>query len=109
MINLTKLSQRITPAGTRSIAQIFKTADEAIAQISNGDTVGIGGFGICGVPENLCNALEKSGKKNLTLVSTNAGIPTMGVGQFLKGNQMKRFVGSYAGENPLFEEQYLSG
>lgn len=82
---------------------------EAVKDISDGATVLVGGFGLCGIPENLIGALLKTGVKNLTAVSNNAGVDNFGLGLLLQSKQIKRMVASYVGENAEFERQYLSG
>merc|ERR1719401_2481295 len=69
----------------------------------------VGGFGLCGIPENLISALSKQGSKNLTAVSNNAGVDDFGLGLLLQSGQIKRMIASYVGENKLFEQLYLSG
>lgn len=79
-------------------------ADAAIANIQDGATILLGGFGLCGIPENLISALQKKGTKNLTLVSNNAGIDDFGIGLLLQGKQVKKMIASYVGENKIFEQ-----
>lgn len=69
----------------------------------------VGGFGLCGIPENLLKALKNKGSKNLTVVSNNAGVDGFGVGSLLRTHQVKRIIASYVGENKEFERQYLNG
>lgn len=82
---------------------------EAVKDIPDGATVLVGGFGLCGIPENLIDALLKTGVKGLTAVSNNAGVDNFGLGLLLRSKQIKRMVSSYVGENAEFERQYLSG
>ncbi|XP_025244245.1 succinyl-CoA:3-ketoacid coenzyme A transferase 1, mitochondrial isoform X2 [Theropithecus gelada] len=82
---------------------------EAVKDIPDGATVLVGGFGLCGIPENLIDALLKTGVKGLTAVSNNAGVDNFGLGLLLRSNQIKRMISSYVGENAEFERQYLSG
>ncbi|KAL0628455.1 Succinyl-CoA3-ketoacid coenzyme A transferase 1, mitochondrial [Plecturocebus cupreus] len=82
---------------------------EAVKDIPDGATVLVGGFGLCGIPENLIGALLKTGVKGLTAVSNNAGVDNFGLGLLLRSKQIKRMVSSYVGENAEFERQYLSG
>lgn len=89
--------------------KIVKNADEAVKDIPNGATIMLGGFGLCGIPENCINALVKSGVKNLTCISNNAGVDDFGIGLMLKTRQVKKMVSSYVGENAEFERQLLSG
>lgn len=69
----------------------------------------VGGFGLCGIPENLITAVRAKGVKNLTVVSNNCGVDDFGLGVLLKTKQIKRMISSYVGENAVFEKQYLSG
>lgn len=82
-------------------------ADAAIAGIQDGATILLGGFGLCGVPENLIAALVRKGSKNLTLVSNNAGSDDFGIGQLLKTKQVRKMIASYVGENKTFEQLAL--
>jgi len=86
-----------------------KNADAAIADIGNGATLGIGGFGLCGIPENCLSALVAKGVKDLTCISNNAGVDNFGIGLLLKTRQVKKMIASYVGENAEFEKQLLSG
>ncbi|XP_015601600.1 succinyl-CoA:3-ketoacid coenzyme A transferase 1, mitochondrial [Cephus cinctus] len=95
-----------TPIGD---GKIFKSASEAISDIPDGATLLVGGFGLCGIPENLIAAVLKKGSKNLTVVSNNAGVDDFGLGILLQGHRIKRMISSYVGENAEFEKQYLSG
>src|ERR1700683_4587127 len=79
------------------------SADAAIARIQDGATILLGGFGLCGIPENLIAALRKKGTKDLTLVSNNAGIDDFGIGLLLQSKQVKKMIASYVGENKTFE------
>jgi 3-oxoacid CoA-transferase subunit A len=79
-------------------------ADAAIANIKDGATILLGGFGLCGIPENLIAALRKKGTKDLTLVSNNAGIDDFGIGLLLQSKQVKKMIASYVGENKTFEQ-----
>lgn len=90
-------------------SKIYSTAAAAVQDVKDGNTLLIGGFGVCGVPQSLINALEKSGKKNFTCVSNNAGVEDFGLGILLKNRQVKRMISSYVGENKEFERQYLAG
>ncbi|KAI2661547.1 Succinyl-CoA:3-ketoacid coenzyme A transferase 1, mitochondrial [Labeo rohita] len=82
---------------------------DAVKDIPNGATILVGGFGLCGIPENLINSLLKTGVKSLTAVSNNAGVDDFGLGLLLQTKQIKRMISSYVGENVEFERQYLSG
>ena len=89
--------------------KIIASADEAVADIPDGATIMSGGFGLCGNPENLIDALHRKGTKDLTIVSNNCGTTELGLGVLLKANQVKKMVASYVGENKIFEKQFLSG
>jgi len=84
------------------------SADEAVARITDGATILVGGFGLCGIPENLIAALHRKGSKNLTVVSNNAGIDDFGIGVLLQNKQIKKMVSSYVGENRTFEKLAMS-
>ncbi len=84
-------------------------ADEAVKDIHNGMTVMLGGFGLCGIPENCITALVKSGVKGLTCISNNAGVDDFGIGLMLQQRQVKKMISSYVGENAEFERQLMSG
>jgi 3-oxoacid CoA-transferase subunit A len=84
-------------------------AEEAIYDIKDGDTLMLGGFGLCGIPENCIAALVRKGIKNLTCISNNAGVDDFGIGLMLQQKQVKKMVSSYVGENEEFERQLLSG
>jgi 3-oxoacid CoA-transferase subunit A len=83
-------------------------ADAAIARVNDGVTILLGGFGLCGIPENLIDALRRKGARNLTLVSNNAGVDDFGIGLLLQTKQVKKMVASYVGENRTFEQLALS-
>lgn len=89
--------------------KVYASADEAIADIPDGITLMSGGFGLCGNPENLIEALHRKKVKNLTIISNNCGTTELGLGILLKAQQVKKMVASYVGENKEFERQYLSG
>jgi 3-oxoacid CoA-transferase subunit A len=84
-------------------------ADAAIAKLRDGATILMGGFGLCGIPENLIAAVQRKGTKNLTIVSNNAGIDGAGVGILLGNRQVKKMVSTYVGENKTFERMVLAG
>ncbi|KAK7100757.1 succinyl-CoA:3-ketoacid coenzyme A transferase 1, mitochondrial-like [Littorina saxatilis] len=90
-------------------ATFFKTAEDAVKDIPDGSKLLVGGFGLCGIPENLITALLQTGVKDLTVVSNNAGVDDFGLGLLLRQRQIKRMISSYVGENAEFERQYLSG
>jgi 3-oxoacid CoA-transferase subunit A len=85
------------------------SADAAIETLTDGVTILMGGFGLCGIPENLIAAVRRKGTKNLTIVSNNAGIDDFGIGILLQSRQVKKMISTYVGENKLFERQVLSG
>ncbi|XP_016314720.1 succinyl-CoA:3-ketoacid coenzyme A transferase 1, mitochondrial-like isoform X1 [Sinocyclocheilus anshuiensis] len=89
--------------------QFYSDPLDAVKDIPNGATILVGGFGLCGIPENLINSLLKTGVKSLTAVSNNAGVDDFGLGLLLRTKQIKRMISSYVGENVEFERQYLSG
>lgn len=91
------------------INKIVNNADEAVADIEDGATLMLGGFGLCGIPENLISALLRTGVKNLTCISNNAGVDDFGIGLMLKTRQVKKMISSYVGENQEFERQLLAG
>jgi len=86
-----------------------KDADEAVRDIPDNATLMLGGFGLCGIPENCIAALLKKGVKGLTCISNNAGVDDFGIGLMLKQKQVKKMIASYVGENAEFERQLLSG
>jgi 3-oxoacid CoA-transferase subunit A len=90
--------------------KVFKDARSALADfVKDGMTLMCGGFGLCGIPQNLIEALRDLGVKNLTVISNNAGVDGAGLGLLLETRQIKKMVSSYVGENKLFEQQFLSG
>lgn len=89
--------------------KVVKNATEAIAGISDGMTLMVGGFGLSGIPENCITALVESGVKNLTCISNNAGVDDFGLGLLLQKRQIRKMISSYVGENAEFERQLLSG
>ncbi len=89
--------------------KLSKNADDAIKDITDGQTLMLGGFGLCGIPENCITALVKKGIKNLTCISNNAGVDDFGIGLMLQKKQVKKMIASYVGENMEFERQLLSG
>jgi len=91
------------------INKVVASAEEAVRDIRDGATLVVGGFGLCGIPENLINALVSLGVKNLTCVSNNAGVDDWGLGLLLQTKQIRKMVSSYVGENAEFERQYLAG
>ena len=90
--------------------KVFATAAEALeGLLSNDMTIAAGGFGLCGIPENLIQAIKDSGVTGLTVASNNAGVDDFGLGLLLQDKQVKKMISSYVGENDLFMQQYLSG
>ena len=90
--------------------KIFPTAARALEGIiKDGQLLGVGGFGLCGIPEALIDAVLHSGAQNLTAISNNAGVDDFGLGKLLQTRQVKRMIASYVGENKEFERQYLAG
>jgi 3-oxoacid CoA-transferase subunit A len=89
--------------------KVVASAEEAIQDVFDGATIMVGGFGLCGMPENLIRALAKKGVKNLTTVSNNAGVDGFGMGLLLANGQIRRHIGTYVGENKLLESMVLNG
>ena len=89
--------------------KVVASVEEAIADVFDGATIMVGGFGLCGMPENLIRALAKKGVKNLTTVSNNAGVDGLGMGLLLANGQIRRHIGTYVGENKLLEQMVLNG
>jgi 3-oxoacid CoA-transferase subunit A len=89
--------------------KVFASADEAIRDITDGSTLLVGGFGLCGIPETLIEAVVRKGVKNLTTISNNAGVDEFGLGKLLYAGQIRKHIGSYVGENKLFEQMVLTG
>ncbi|MBZ5615568.1 MAG: CoA transferase subunit A [Acidobacteriia bacterium] len=89
--------------------KVVASAEEAIQDVFEGATIMVGGFGLCGMPENLIRALTRKGVKNLTTISNNVGIDGVGMGLLLANNQIRRHIGTYVGENKLLEQMVLDG
>jgi 3-oxoacid CoA-transferase subunit A len=89
--------------------KVVANADEAIRDIQDGASIMVGGFGLCGIPENLIAALVRKGVKNLTTISNNAGVDEFGLGKLLSTGQIKKHIGTYVGENKLLETMVLTG
>lgn len=89
--------------------KVVKSYDEALAGLQDGMTIIAGGFGLCGIPENLIAQIKKMGTRDLTFVSNNCGVDGFGLGVLLVDRQIKKMISSYVGENKLFEEQLLAG
>src|ERR1700739_1508954 len=89
--------------------KVVASAEEAIQDVFDGATIMVGGFGLCGMPENLIRALVRRGTRNLTTISNNAGVDGYGMGLLLANGQIKRHIGTYVGENKLLEQMVLNG
>lgn len=89
--------------------KVWSSFEEAVADIQDGATLVVGGFGLSGIPEKSIAALQKKGTKDLTIVSNNCGVDDWGLGLLLANKQIKKIIASYVGENKIFEQQYLSG
>lgn len=89
--------------------KVVANADEAVRDVSDGATLMFGGFGLCGIPENLIRALVRKGVKNLTTISNNAGVDGFGMGILLTAGQIRKHIGTYVGENKLLEQMVLQG
>ena len=89
--------------------KIFPNADAAVTDVSDGASILVGGFGLCGIPENLIEAVRRKGTRNLTVISNNAGVGSFGLGRLLETGQISRVIGSYVGENKRLEELALKG
>ena len=89
--------------------KVISSADEAVRDIQDGAVIMVGGFGLCGIPEELIEALARKGIRNLTTISNNAGVDEYGLGKLLGAGQIKKHIGSYVGENKMFEQMVLTG
>jgi len=89
--------------------KVVSSVEEAVALVPDGATIMMGGFGLCGIPENLIAALRARGTKDLTLVSNNAGVDDFGIGILLRARQVRKMISTYVGENKEFERQFLTG
>jgi 3-oxoacid CoA-transferase A subunit len=89
--------------------KVVRGADEAIADVRDGVSIMMGGFGVCGIPEHLIAALVRRGTSGLTVMSNNAGVSDFGIGLLLQKRQVRKMISTYVGENELFEKQFLSG
>ncbi|MBD8524873.1 CoA transferase subunit A [Pseudomarimonas arenosa] len=102
------MTQQAAAAGGKN--KVFPSADEALkGLVADGQTLAVGGFGLCGIPEALIAALRDSAVKGLTVISNNAGVDGFGLGQLLSTRQIKKMISSYVGENKEFERQFLAG
>ncbi|MED3662338.1 CoA transferase subunit A [Ureibacillus sp. FSL K6-8385] len=91
------------------MSKVFSSFEDAISDLKDGDTIIVGGFGLCGIPEKAIEAILRKGTKNLTVVSNNCGVDDWGLGLLLKNKQIKKIIASYVGENKTFEQQFLNG
>ena len=91
------------------MSKVYSSAKEALKDVPDGSVLLVGGFGLCGIPENSISALRELKVKNLTCISNNAGVEDFGLGLLLKTGQIKKMIASYVGENKIFEEQFLKG
>jgi 3-oxoacid CoA-transferase subunit A len=91
------------------VNKVVRDAEEAIADVQDGATIMLGGFGLCGIPENLITALRNKGTKNLTIISNNAGVDGRGAGLLLEARQIRKIIATYVGENKLLEDLAISG
>src|SRR3974377_896056 len=89
--------------------KVCASAETAIHDVNDGATILVGGFGVCGIPENLIRALVAKGVRNLTTISNNAGVDDFGIGLLLRNGQIKKHIGSYVGENKTLERMVLGG
>jgi 3-oxoacid CoA-transferase subunit A len=89
--------------------KVVANADEAVRDVSDGAVIMFGGFGLCGIPENLIRALVRKGVKNLTTISNNVGVDGLGMGLLLAAGQIRKHIGTYVGENKLLEQMVLQG
>jgi 3-oxoacid CoA-transferase subunit A len=89
--------------------KVVASADEAVRDVGDGSVIMLGGFGLCGIPENLIRALVRKGSKDLTTISNNAGVDGYGVGLLLSAGQIRRHIGTYVGENKMLESMVLTG
>jgi len=89
--------------------KVLASAAQAVSGIGDGATIMMGGFGLCGIPENLIAALHQRGTKNLTIISNNAGVDDFGIGILMRARQVRKMIATYVGENKEFERQFLTG
>ncbi len=105
----TRLAYRHPGVNRGFVNKVFPNADAAIADVADGATIMVGGFGLCGIPENLIEAVRRKGAKNLTVISNNAGVNNFGLGRLLETRQIKKVIGTYVGENKVLEDLVLRG
>jgi 3-oxoacid CoA-transferase subunit A len=91
------------------VNKILPNAEAAVADLFDGATIMVGGFGLCGIPENLIEAVRAKGVRNLTVISNNAGVEGCGVGRWLANGQIRKIIGTYIGDNKLYEELVMKG
>jgi 3-oxoacid CoA-transferase subunit A len=91
------------------VNKVLPSADAAVSDIPDGSTLMVGGFGLCGIPENLIEAVRRKGPRNLTVISNNAGVEGFGVGRWLELGQIRKIIGTYIGDNKLYEDLVLRG
>ncbi|XP_072940412.1 succinyl-CoA:3-ketoacid coenzyme A transferase 1, mitochondrial [Epargyreus clarus] len=108
-VNFLRILSSASYSTVKKSNKIFDNVNEAVKDIGDGSKILVGGFGLCGIPENLIQALHNKKASGLTVVSNNAGVEDFGLGILLKSKQVKRMISSYVGENAEFERQYLSG
>jgi|KBSMisStaDraftv2_1062788.scaffolds.fasta_scaffold116889_3 3-oxoacid CoA-transferase subunit A len=89
--------------------KVVPSAEDAVALVPDGATIMMGGFGLCGIPENLIAALHRRGTRGLTVISNNAGVDDFGIGVLLRARQVRKMISTYVGENKEFERQFLTG
>src|SRR4029078_9602748 len=89
--------------------KVVADAETAVASIPDGASIMMGGFGLCGIPENLIRALHERGTKHLTVISNNPGVDDFGIGVLLRSRQVRKMISTYVGENKDFERQFLTG
>jgi 3-oxoacid CoA-transferase subunit A len=100
---------RLTAGYTGRMDKVLPDAEAAVARIPDGASILMGGFGLCGIPENLIRALHARGTKNLTVISNNPGVDDFGIGILLRSRQVRKMIATYVGENKEFERQFLTG
>src|SRR5436305_2255957 len=104
---LQKAEQRLYLSDGGCVNKVFPNADAAVADVPDGATIMVGGFGLCGIPENLIEAVRRKGVKDLTVISNNAGVSDFGLGRLLETRQIKCVIGTYVGENKVLEDLAL--
>lgn len=107
--NRARQAGAMTPIGSRSSSKVVASAEAAVADVPDGASLVVGGFGLCGIPEHAIAALRDRGVRDLTVTSNNCGVDDFGLGILLADRQIRKMVASYVGENKRFEQQFLSG